>query len=138
MTEDPIQRALAELPRLQAGPGFTDEVLARAAAPAPGRGRLAPVGIVACFLLAGGLAAAFPAWHQARLRGEQRARVEALQREHRELERELRALRRLAAEHSPVVYLGGDESVDLVLDLDSLAGAVPASGARPAGYSVQP
>jgi hypothetical protein len=139
VNDDPVLRALADLPRLEASPGFTTRVVARAAAPAPaaGRARVLRLATAAALVLAVILAAGLPAWRQARLRGEQRARVEALQQERRALERELQALRRLAAEHSSVVYLGGDESVDLVLDLESLAGRAP-QAAVPAGYTVKP
>ena len=50
---------------------------------------------------------------------EQRPRREELLREYRALERELDQLRQLASEQTPVLYLGGDEGVDLMYDLAS-------------------
>lgn len=56
------------------------------------------------------------AWHRHQ-RQETIARYEALRAEHTALESELRRLRRLAVKTRPVLYLGGDESVEYVVDL---------------------
>lgn len=61
-------------------------------------------------------------------------RLAALRREQRQIEDRLAALATLAAPGAgaPALLLAGDESVELVLDLD--AGARPAPGVRPAAY----
>jgi hypothetical protein len=60
-------------------------------------------------------------------------RLAELRREQRQLGQRLTALAALAApESAPALLLGGDESMELVLDLD--AGAPSAGGVRPASY----
>lgn len=60
------------------------------------------------------------------------ALLEELQREHTRLERDLRNLRELA-EGSQVIYVGGDESLDFVLELSPEETSKAGSGVRPAG-----
>jgi hypothetical protein len=48
-------------------------------------------------------------------------RLEALLREQERLAAEIAALRRLTTEPAPLVYLGGDEQTDVLLDLERLA-----------------
>lgn len=69
--------------------------------------------------------------HSARPRSETGAMLEELRREHARLTRDLRDLRELA-EGAQVLYVGGDESLDFVLDLASET--VPGGGpdVRPA------
>jgi hypothetical protein len=54
--------------------------------------------------------------------GEARLLLNQIQSEHRQLERELQALRQLQSEQpeqlEPVLYLGGDDDVDYVVDLE--------------------
>ena len=57
------------------------------------------------------------------------AQRERLLREYEALEAELEELRRLASENSPALYLGGDETFDVMYDLSALP---EAGGARPA------
>jgi hypothetical protein len=56
--------------------------------------------------------------------GEARLLLNQIQTEHRQLERELQALRRLQSEQpepvQPVLYLGGDDNVDYVVDLEQV------------------
>lgn len=59
------------------------------------------------------------------------ALLEELRREHSKLERDLRDLRELA-EGSRVMYVGGDESLDFVLELGAEPPREPGSGVRPA------
>jgi hypothetical protein len=58
----------------------------------------------------------------------------ALEQEHRQLMDELESLKASlrAAEPAPVLYLGGTESVDLVLDLRPVWRADPPAAVRPA------
>lgn len=131
--DDPILGALAELPRERAGQGFTARTVGRAAeadeAPARAWPRTA-VAAAAALVVVSGLSA----WRLERARRLEsfRGEVSDLQTTHRLLEQELRELR--AAEKPPVVYLGGDDNVDLYLDLAELERLQKAAG-RPASAS---
>jgi hypothetical protein len=128
---DPILRDLRELPRETAAPGFTARVVERAGSadfddretPRLPRAVLAAAALL---VLVSGVAA----W---RLEKERRReawldQVQAMQLESARLQRDLVELR--AAETPPILYLGGDDRVDLFLDLAEgarVAGAQPAS-----------
>lgn len=130
---DRLGDALRALPRHRPGDGFTGRVLRRlgetAAAGAPRRLpavlRLAAAALLVGVGLLGVLAAgrALPGAGPGPAPAE--ARREALEAERARLEAELDELRRLTTElredSAPVLYLGGDEEVDLVLDLGRLA-----------------
>lgn len=162
MKEDPtfeLGEALRSLPRHRAEEGFTEAVLDRVdrldegpdAPPDRRRARPAARWLAAAAGLAGLLLAAGagllppgdagdPAGSGAGAQGS--ARLEALAAERARLEEELQEIRRLAREGAgepmgrgaPVLYLGGTEDVDLVLDLGRLADARPTRGTVPAGY----
>jgi hypothetical protein len=129
---DSLAAALRALPRETAGAGFTARTLARLdRAPAAAR-RLPPLAVAAAASLAslglGALVWALVASGQVaglpdRPGSEppRRARLEALETERALLAAELEEIRRLAAEPTPVLYLGGDDEIDLVLDLGRLA-----------------
>lgn len=128
-SDDPILRALSELPRERAGEAFTSRVVARAgeAVEEPSRGWPRAAAAVAAALV---LVSGVTAWQLERSRRLEniRGEVSELQSTHRMLEQELRELR--AAEKPPVVYLGGDDNVDLYIDLaelERLQNARPAS-----------
>ena len=122
--EERLRHALRALPADAPGPAFTARVLSRlAAAPAlaprrrvPGWAAAAAAVVLLVAVLWGG---------RALLRVQ---RTAALRSETEELARELEALRQAAERPAPVLYLGGNEEVDLVLDLSTLplAAAVPA------------
>jgi len=119
---------LRELPREQARPGFTARVLNRLEAPARRRSipRLALATALAVVLAvtAGVLVdARRDAIASARA---ERALAE-IRAEHARLEREVQEL----SDQPSVVYLGGNEDVDLVLDLGKVRGS---EGATPAAY----
>ena len=124
MSDDRLRDALRELPAVDPGPAFTARVLARvAAAPAPAARRRLPVwaaALAAVVLLLGVV------WGGRVALREQR--TADLRSETEDLARELEALRQAAQRPAPVLYLGGNEEVDVVLDLSTLplAAAVPA------------
>lgn len=128
-----LVRALRDLPRERAAPGFTRRVLAgidRRPASAlrtaldPGgarshRLRLAAASAVTALVLAGAVALALTLSTPRRERAsepERAVRLRTLAAERDRLADELAEIRRLSREPLPVVYLGGDESVDLVVD----------------------
>ncbi len=142
MTRDPLREALRSLPRERAGANFTPRLMARLAEerrlPALWslRGRLswrstwqtaAAAVVLAGLLAAGGVAlsrlaggseagGAIPAAPASR-----RARIERFEAERAHLAAELQELKRMADTEDPVIYLGGDDRVDLVLDVGRLA-----------------
>jgi hypothetical protein len=130
---DPLLRALRELPREAASPGFTAQVVERAGS-AESDDRETPrlpravFAAAAVLVLVSGAAA----W---RLEKERRReawldQVQAMQLESARLQRDLVELR--AAETPPILYLGGDDRVDLFLDL---AEGARAAGVQPASVS---
>jgi len=119
---------LRELPREQARPGFTALVLYRLDAPARRRSipRLAlATALTAVLAVTAGLLIDARRDALANARAE-RALAE-IRAEHARLEREVREL----SDPPSVVYLGGNEDVDLVLDLGKVRGS---EGATPAAY----
>lgn len=116
-----ITELLRELPSEQARPGFTARVLERLDA-AP-RARAPRLGFrfalaTAAVVLA---AVAIPAGmviQKSRDANQARQALQEIRAEHGRLEQELREMT-----EPPVVYLGGDENVDLVLDLGKMRNA---------------
>ena len=131
MEDHSVGRLLRELPRETARTGFTPRVLARLDAPAPERPRawrprlaFAAAAVLALVVSAGLFR--FEQSRDAARAAEARRALREIRAEHERLERELRAL-----SEPPVVYLGGNERIDLVLDLDNVpAGDEP----MPAAY----
>ncbi len=125
-----VLAALAALPREKASPGFTAAVLERTQ-PSPAQAgdigwsrtttMLAASLVLVTVVTAGVLERA----HQ---KQELRGRVDALRSEHELLQQELAALKRSSAEEPAVVYLGGDENVDVVLTLDPKAAPANSTG----------
>lgn len=117
---------LRELPRESARPGFTTRVLQRLDAPERRRSmpRLALAGALAAVVMTAGVLvdARRDALEAVRA---QRALAE-IRAEHGRLEREVQEL-----SQPPVVYLGGNENVDLVLDLGKVG---ETEGAKLAAY----
>lgn len=133
MSDDPVLDALRALPRERAGPGFTAALL-RSAQGAP-ETAATPwsrplVALALLGLLVSGLAAW--SWERERRREELRGQVHALIREQRELEQAFAELRRASARQPRLLYLGGNERADFVLDLDRL----DSPGPRPASLTV--
>jgi hypothetical protein len=138
MEDHSLGRLLRELPRETARPGFTQRVLARLDAPAARtahragwRPRLAMAGtaaLVAALVVSAGVVRHEQA-REAERTAEARRLLREIRAEHAQLERELQAL----SEPPPVVYVGGDEGVDLVVGLDKISAE---DGPVPAAYRV--
>ncbi len=128
---------LRELPREHARPGFTARVLSRLDAPEDrrfhGRPRLALAGAmaaVAAVAISAGVLRDRPAGSERPIETTEAQRIlRELRAEHGRLEREFHEI-----SEPPVLYLGGDEEVDLVLDLRNVQDA---EGVVPAAYHHQ-
>jgi hypothetical protein len=132
MEDHRLRDLLRELPREPARPGFTARVMNRLKSPdlpAPRRvliPRFAWSAALAILLvIATGVLVNARREAAATAQAQQRALAE-IRAEHGRLEREVREL-----SQPSVVYLGGNEDVDLVLDLGRTGGA---EGAKPAAY----
>jgi hypothetical protein len=119
---------LRELPREQARPGFTARVLHRLDAP---ERRASMPRLALATVLAAALVVTTGWLIDARRDALANARAERvlaeIRAEHTRLEREVQDL----SQPPSVVYLGGNEDVDLVLDLGKIRGS---EGATPASY----
>ena len=138
MTHSPsdrdLDRLLAELPRQSASPGFAGRVLDGLEESAPRRIRHRSL-LTAAAVLAAALAVAV--WLLPQTAPERSlAETRALREEHRLLMEELESLKASIQESqtAPVLYLGGNEHLDLVLDLGPVWQGQPAAGTRPAVY----
>lgn len=135
MEDHSVGRLLRELPRETARPGFTQRVLARLDEPARstaphGAWRLrlavATMAAVVVALVASAGVARYEHARDAARKAEARRLLQEIRAEHDRIERELQSLA-----EPPVVYVGGDERMDLVVHLDR----VPAEdGPQPATY----
>ena len=119
-----ISQSLQQLPRHQPSDAFTQTLLARlehrSTTLLPTRRQKAWLA-GAILLVAGGLWGG-STWldrHRQRLAHQQR--VESLRHQYWQIRQDVDDLRRSAANSPAVVYLGGDETYDLVVDLADLA-----------------
>jgi hypothetical protein len=131
MSHDPLHDALRALPRERASDGFGERLRARLDEPASRR-----LGVARPFALAAGLCAALAAgwlWREQALDRQRQSRLSELKREQRALAAELAAIRQ-AADVSPVLYLGGDDRTDVVVDLARLAESRTGAAVAPARY----
>jgi len=131
-TTDPLDELLQGLPRVQVSDGFTGRVLAglegrprRTAGPGTVGWAVAAALLVGA-LLVGGLQV-----ERQHAAGERATRAAQLRSEHQSLQQDLTRLRSLAEEERPVMYLGGTDQIDLVLDLASVERPVPLLPALP-------
>jgi hypothetical protein len=117
---------LRELPRESARPGFTTRVLNRLEAPERRRSmpRLALAGALAVLTVTAGVLVDARRDALEAVRAQQA--LQEIRAEHGRLEREIRELSRPS-----MVYLGGNENVDLVLDLGKVG---ETEGAKLAAY----
>ncbi len=125
MSDERISKELRTLPRESASPEFTRRVLENLPETGPRRHipawgyRLAAAATVIILLV---IPMSLRRWSMSIDTGNEAvlAEIEAVRSEKALIERELRDLREKAAEESPVVYLGGNEEVNLVLDVGAL------------------
>ena len=129
MRDEELQRALASFPRQEASAEFTADVLGRISERPRARRRIWRLATAAAILLAL-LAGGREAWHR-RERQQEVERFAALQAEYVALQAEVRRLRSLTVSARPVVVLGGDSEVDLMVDLIRLPTVQPARGPGP-------
>lgn len=131
MEDHSVGRLLRELPRETTRTGFTTRVLARLAVdsepvtarPRDGwRSRLAFAAAAVLALVVSAGLLRFEQSREAARTAEARRALQEIRAEHERLEREVRALFDLGAEPQ-VIYLGGNEQIDLVLDLDKVPAA---------------
>ena len=123
-----LKDALLELPREHARPGFTARVMNRLDAPER-RGALIPrfaLSAALALFLALTAGVLVHARREAVATAQARQALAEIRAEHTRLEREVQDL-----SQPSVVYLGGNEDVDLVLDLGRTGGT---EGAKPAVY----
>lgn len=124
MSDERINRELNALPREKASEDFTRHVLANLPRTPKRRVpawsyRLAAAATVIILLV---IPMSLRRWSMSIDTGNEAAlaEIEAVRSEKALIEKELRDLREKAAEDSPVVYLGGNEEVNLVLDVGAL------------------
>jgi len=118
-----LTEALANLPRQQPSQEFTDEVLEALDSRSPGRrspaGRL--LGVTATTLVLASLLALGLGYHrQQAAERAYRDQVEELRWRYQELLEEVATVRQEVATPDTRLYLGGDERLDLVLDLSQI------------------
>lgn len=134
--EDRLERALRSLPRVAAGEEFTPRLVARFGRRPPRPASWTrPLWVAAALVAVLALSGVFGLRRQRLAERDYADRVERLRQETLRLSQDFSALRAMAADAPPVLYLAGDDRVELVLDLGQrpAAGAAPAA-ARPARY----
>ena len=138
MNRDPLDRELSEALQQQtdtASPGFTAGVLARIEQ-RPRRSiwlrHPALAAATAMVLLALGVTLGLNFGGRTTTTPEVADERERLLLEYSELQRELDLIRQLADESRPVLYLGGDETLDVMYDLRGYEDLMPTGGVRPA------
>jgi hypothetical protein len=124
MSDERLTRELEALPRERASDGFTRRVMSNLHRPpkrrAPAWGyRLAAAATVIILLV---VPMSLRRWSMSIDTGDEAvlAEIEAVRSEKARIERELQALRTQRATEAPVVHLGGNEDVNLVLDVGAL------------------
>ncbi len=139
MEDQQLGRLLRELPEERARPGFTARVLTRLDEPEPKPSRqpiawwprLALAGVPAALLVVG-ISIGFLSNRQEALSpdraAEARQILDELRAEQERLEQDFQVLR--GSEQEGVVYVGGNEEIDLVVDMSNVPegnGTVPAA-----------
>lgn len=140
MEDQRMTDLLRALPGERASEDFNQRLLARLDEPLPARaggGRWIGFGAAALALLLLVPLSGKLLPHRQVEPGEARLLLNQIQSEHRQLERELQALRQMRAEQpEPVLYLGGDDNVDYVVDLGQVRQVRQAGRARSDRYNL--
>jgi hypothetical protein len=118
MSDEELQGLLRSLPREGASEGFTEGVMARLDEVRRPLYRDPRLALAASLVLAVALWFGIGSWRDARQQDHARERVRALRTELEELQKDVSLMRELA----PVLYLGGDDEVDLVIDMRRVLG----------------
>ena len=130
MNEEHIRNLLSSLPREEASEDFTERVMSRldeAKRPAYQQPRLA---LAASLVLIAAAWFGFSQWQSSIEEQQTDARIRTIKSDVQQLQNELRLLRDLA----PVLYLGGNENVDFVLDVRQLARESEGESSQPISY----
>lgn len=130
MNEEHLRNLLSSLPREEASEDFTERVMSRldeANRPAYLQPRFA---LVASLTLIVAAWFGFNQWQSSIEEEQTNTRIRTIKTEVQQLQNDIRLLRDLA----PVLYLGGDEDVDFVLDLRQLAGESEGESSQPISY----
>jgi hypothetical protein len=159
MSDERLRDLLRGLPRHRASANFDERVLERLDAPPPrtGFGRpMARLALAAAAMIVAATVIGFvgrgvaPSPHGRPADGPQVAssaqsgeavRVQELRRQHDELMRELEALREQSRTASPLLYLGGTDQLDVVVDIGRLGSrsrSDDAPLAQPASQQTRP
>lgn len=122
MEDHDLGELLRELPRERARTGFKARVMARLDDPAPKPWRqprlVFATAALAAVVASAGILQVHSGRQEALRNAEARRMLQELRSEHESLKQELRSL-----SEPPVVYVGGDEEVDLVVDLSRFQAA---------------
>jgi len=132
MDDRELNRELRALPRAHAPPGFTGRVLARLEpAPSRSRGPGRMMALATALLLLAAVALPLAVWrYQAQRRASIEHEIAALRAEQEALRVRLGTIQRQVDRTPTIVYLGGDDQVDYVIDLDWLLQAKAQSAPR--------
>jgi len=128
MNDEQLNELLRSLPRRDSSAGFTTRVLSRLDEERrePARFPWAMAAALAAFVTVAGLSGQYFVEKQQSVE-----RVEAFRVERQRITEELDELKRMAEQREPVIYLGGNEEAEYVIDLRS----VEFDSIRPASYS---
>ena len=138
MRDDDLRKALRSLPTASPGPRFVDEVRARVRATETGG---LPVGRRLAWAAMLVIGFGTGTWWAVEERSERQrsTEIQSLQQESDRLEAEIARVREQLREPAPVIYLGGTERVDVVLDLETLERSGHGRGAvRPVSSTGRP
>lgn len=130
MNDEQLNELLKRLPRRDSSSGFTGRLLARLDET---RNRPVLFPWAAAAALISMVTVAGLTGHYFIDKEQQRQKIEAFRAEQQEIVLELQELKRLAEESNPVIYLGGNEDVEYVIDLRAVE--FNPGQIRPASYS---
>ena len=135
LNDNELGSVLRDLPRYEASGEFTNEVMARLERRPPKRPRSRTlVALAAGVVLAAGIWMGVRTYREHEARAQKAVRAEQLRQEYEALQRELRDLRSVAREASPVMELGGTPDVQFIFDLERFANELSTGGAQPISH----